>query len=239
MPFGRRAYLSRLQTLLLFFFKSSMAQLKRSCQYWKSCIEEILWKNSIVFARPWKSVSKTQGSQPGQLHILRPTRHFEASHTYWTSIRCKIRQRIGFWHLLEYYHFWTKKIHLIQLVQRKNSRGTLVLEVHTYWWIQGGARECAPFGSKFFHFHAIFEKKFRLAHQLWELAPPPGNILDPLLTPIISVKELLQNGRLWNAFNILESHLTGSSWIELIHLIERVYFHKRKNTLDCWNSSNT
>ena len=31
-----------------------------------------------------------------------------------------------------------------------------------------------PPGSKFFHFHAVFGQKNRLAHPLWELAPPPG-----------------------------------------------------------------
>ena len=31
-----------------------------------------------------------------------------------------------------------------------------------------------PWGSKFFHFHAVFGRKNRLAHPLWELAPPWG-----------------------------------------------------------------
>ena len=35
---------------------------------------------------------------------------------------------------------------------------------------EGGARDSSS-RSKFFHFHAVFGKK-RLAHPLWELAPP-------------------------------------------------------------------
>ena len=30
----------------------------------------------------------------------------------------------------------------------------------------------SPWGSKFFHFHAVFGQKNRLAHPLWELTPP-------------------------------------------------------------------
>ena len=37
-----------------------------------------------------------------------------------------------------------------------------------------GAPGTPPGGSKFFHFHAVFGRKNRLAHPLWELAPPPG-----------------------------------------------------------------
>ena len=45
-----------------------------------------------------------------------------------------------------------------------------------------GCQERAP-QSKFFHFHAVFCRKNRLAHPLWELAPAPspGKILDPPL----------------------------------------------------------
>ena len=32
-----------------------------------------------------------------------------------------------------------------------------------------------PLGSKFFHFHAVFGKKHRLAHPLWELGPQVEN----------------------------------------------------------------
>ena len=46
--------------------------------------------------------------------------------------------------------------------------------------LRGGAKD-APQGSKFFHFHAVFVQKNRSAHPLWELAPPPGKILDPPL----------------------------------------------------------
>ena len=38
-----------------------------------------------------------------------------------------------------------------------------------------------PPGSKFFHFHAVFGQKNRLAHPLWELAPSLRKILDPPL----------------------------------------------------------
>ena len=31
-----------------------------------------------------------------------------------------------------------------------------------------------PWGSKFFHFHAVFSKKIRKIIGFWELAPPPG-----------------------------------------------------------------
>ena len=42
---------------------------------------------------------------------------------------------------------------------------------------KGGARDARPpLGSKFFHFHAVFGRKNRLAHPFWELAPPPGKI---------------------------------------------------------------
>ena len=47
--------------------------------------------------------------------------------------------------------------------------------------LRGGARDARPLGSKFFHFHAVFSRKNRLAHPLWELAPPLGKILDPPL----------------------------------------------------------
>ena len=41
--------------------------------------------------------------------------------------------------------------------------------------LRGGARDApSPRGSKFFHFHAVFDQKKRLAHRLWELAPPSG-----------------------------------------------------------------
>ena len=40
--------------------------------------------------------------------------------------------------------------------------------------LRGGAPGTrAPPGSEFFHFHAVFGRKNRLAHPLWELAPPP------------------------------------------------------------------
>ena len=31
----------------------------------------------------------------------------------------------------------------------------------------------APWGPKFFHFHAVFGQKIRFAHPLGELVPPP------------------------------------------------------------------
>ena len=49
------------------------------------------------------------------------------------------------------------------------------------------APETPPWGSKFFHFHVIFGQRNRLAHPLWELAPPtpsPRKILDP---PLLSI----------------------------------------------------
>ena len=50
-------------------------------------------------------------------------------------------------------------------------------------------------GSKLFHFHAVFSKKMqknRLAHPLWELAPPrenPGSASDICITSITSRKK--------------------------------------------------
>ena len=38
----------------------------------------------------------------------------------------------------------------------------------------GGAPGTRPPGSKFFHFYAVFGRKNRLAHPLWELRAPPG-----------------------------------------------------------------
>ena len=38
-----------------------------------------------------------------------------------------------------------------------------------------GAQEAPP-GSKFFHFHAVFGNKKKLAHPLWELTPPQKNL---------------------------------------------------------------
>ena len=39
---------------------------------------------------------------------------------------------------------------------------------------------CAPRGYKFFHFYAVFGKKNRLAHPLWELASPRKILDQPL-----------------------------------------------------------
>ena len=48
-----------------------------------------------------------------------------------------------------------------------------------------GRQGRTPRGFKFFHFHAVFGQKVRLAHPLWELAPlpppPPRKILNPSL----------------------------------------------------------
>ena len=40
---------------------------------------------------------------------------------------------------------------------------------------KGGTRDVLPLRSKFFNFHAVFGKKIRLVHPLWELAPPQEN----------------------------------------------------------------
>ena len=40
-------------------------------------------------------------------------------------------------------------------------------------WRQGRAPP-PPWGSKFFHFHAVFSKIIRKIIDFWELAPPPG-----------------------------------------------------------------
>ena len=37
-----------------------------------------------------------------------------------------------------------------------------------------GRQGRAPRGSKFFHFHAVFSKKFAKIIPIWELAHPPG-----------------------------------------------------------------
>ena len=39
-----------------------------------------------------------------------------------------------------------------------------------------GGRKGHPRGSKFFHFHAVFSPKNRLAHPLWDLAPLRKNL---------------------------------------------------------------
>ena len=55
---------------------------------------------------------------------------------------------------------------------------------HYHRRIQEGRQERVPSGSKFFHFNAVFSKNLqnnRLAHPLWELAPPqenPGSATD-------------------------------------------------------------
>ena len=58
---------------------------------------------------------------------------------------------------------------------------------------KGGRQGRAPPPrSKFFHFHAVFGRKNKLAHPLWELPPPPkGKPLDPPLTwPLCHERQL-------------------------------------------------
>ena len=52
---------------------------------------------------------------------------------------------------------------------------TFTLHVMSLVDLRGAAPRKSPRGSKFFHFHAVFGKKIRLEHPLWQLAPPiPG-----------------------------------------------------------------
>ena len=47
---------------------------------------------------------------------------------------------------------------------------------------RGGARDARPpWGSKFFHFHAVFGKKLKNNSTFGSWRPPPGKILDPPL----------------------------------------------------------
>ena len=85
-------------------------------------------------------------------------------------------------------------------------------------WGQGRALP----GSKFFHFHAVFGQKNRLAHSLWELAPPSGSgivrckrcnaVADlgargtrALLSPFLGGLSLHLN-------HLIASHMTNYDW---------------------------
>ena len=56
-----------------------------------------------------------------------------------------------------------------------------------HWWIQGAL--ALPLGVQILSFSCSFRQKNlqnnRLAHPLWELAPPPRKILDPPLKRIV------------------------------------------------------
>ena len=61
---------------------------------------------------------------------------------------------------------------------------------------KGGARDVRPpWGSKFFHFHAVFGKNVKNNSNFGSWRPPPGKILDPPLLNIvfISYEEKLFN----------------------------------------------
>ena len=67
-----------------------------------------------------------------------------------------------------------------------NSRNLkLKIPIHHIDRSKRGRQGCnPPLGPKFSHFHAFCGKKFqnnRLAHPIWELAPPLGKIPDPSL----------------------------------------------------------
>ena len=55
---------------------------------------------------------------------------------------------------------------------------------YIHWRIQGGGARDArpPWGSKFFHFHAVFGKKLKNNSTFGSWRPPLGKILDPPLT---------------------------------------------------------
>ena len=52
-----------------------------------------------------------------------------------------------------------------------------------HWRIQGGApgTRAPPWGSKFFHFHAVFGKNVKNNSNFGSWRPPLGKILDPPL----------------------------------------------------------
>ena len=51
-----------------------------------------------------------------------------------------------------------------------------------HWRIQGGLQGRAPpWGSKFFHFHAVFGKNVKNNSNFGSWRPPLGKILDPPL----------------------------------------------------------
>ena len=59
-----------------------------------------------------------------------------------------------------------------------------------HWRIQGGApgTRAPPWGSKFFHFHAVFGKNVKNNSNFGSWRPPLGKILDPPLNIVCIVK---------------------------------------------------
>ena len=55
---------------------------------------------------------------------------------------------------------------------------------------KGGARDAPPLGSKFFHFHAVFDKKLKNNSIFGSWRPPLGKILDPPLLPVTIWKKI-------------------------------------------------
>ena len=60
---------------------------------------------------------------------------------------------------------------------------TSTIDTCDHWRIQGGApgTRAPPWGSKFFHFHAVFGKNVKNNSNFGSWRPPPGKILDPPL----------------------------------------------------------
>ena len=68
--------------------------------------------------------------------------------------------------------------------------------VETIGGSKGGRQGCAPppWGSKFFHFHAVFGKNVKNNSNFGSWRPPPGKILDPPLeTAYFSAQEFFDH----------------------------------------------
>ena len=70
---------------------------------------------------------------------------------------------------------------------------------HTSGGSKGGRQGRPPPGSEFFHLHAVFGRKNRSAHPLWELAPPP-----PEENPGSATAYIQAGGQLTRAWEILD-----------------------------------
>ena len=109
----------------------------------------------------YSTIHKAAGlTVPGHSMILTGTIPVEHKSVHWLSMGATSRNGLGGYSSWQF--FWERSV-----TKELVALWIALLTVLDLKWATG---TCSPEGSRFFH--AVFGNRIRLAHPLWELAPP-------------------------------------------------------------------